>query len=152
MKSIAQIVHALYVLKWRILKPVTLGVRVLMESDGKVLLVKHTYEDLWYLPGGAVKRGETLEDAIRREAAEEVGAQLGRLCLLGVYTSFTEHKSDHVLVFVCHDFSLTGAMDREIARFGHFDMETLPECTSPATRRRIQEYRMGTTAAHVGMW
>ena len=152
MNPFPQILHAIRELQWRILKPVTVGVRVLMVSNGSVLLVKHTYDDLWYLPGGGVKRGETLEGAIRREAAEEVGAQLGQLRLLGVYTSFAEYKSDHVLVFVCHDFTLTGAMDHEIARFGFFDLQTLPEDISPATRRRVEEYRVGSATPNMGAW
>jgi len=152
MKPIPQFLHALQRLKWRILKPLTVGVRVLMEKDGRVVLVEHTYDELWYLPGGGVEREETLKEAVRREAMEEVGAELGQLRLLGAYTSFSEYKSDHVLVFVCHDFTLTGATDREIARFGLFDLEALPEDTSPATRRRIQEYRTGSAAPNVGMW
>jgi ADP-ribose pyrophosphatase YjhB (NUDIX family) len=152
MKLLLQIPHAIRKWKWRLLKPVTVGVRVLVEDNGSVLLVKHTYDDLWYLPGGGVNRGETLEGAIRREAAEEVGAQLGQLRLLGVYTNFAEYKSDHVLVFVCHDCTLTGVTDHEIARFGLFDLEALPEATSPATRRRIKEYLTGSTVPGVHMW
>lgn len=152
MKLIPQFLHALQRLKWRILRPVTVGVRVLMEKDERVVLVKHTYDELWYLPGGGVEREETLKEAVRREAMEEVGAELGPLRLLGAYTSFGEYKSDHVLVFVCHDFTLTGATDREIAHFGLFDLEALPEDTSPATRRRIQEYRTGSTVPNVGIW
>ena len=152
MKPNPQFLHALQRLKWRILRPVTVGVRVLMEKDGRVLLVEHTYDELWYLPGGGVEREETLEEAIRREAMEEVGAELGQLSLLGAYTSFSEYKSDHVLVFVCHDFTLTGVTDREIAHFGFFDLEALSADTSPATRRRIEEYRTGRAAPNVGMW
>jgi 8-oxo-dGTP pyrophosphatase MutT (NUDIX family) len=152
MKPIPRFLHALQRLKWRILRPLTVGVRVLMEQDGRVVLVKHTYDELWYLPGGGVERKETLEEAVRREAMEEVGAELGQLRLLGAYTSFSEYKSDHVLVFVCHDFTLTGVTDGEIARFGLFDLEILPEDTSPATRRRIQEYRTSSAVPNVGMW
>ena len=152
MKPMPQILHTLQRLKWRILRPVTIGSRVLMEKDGRVVLVKHTYDELWYLPGGGVERKETLEEAVRREAMEEVGAELGQLRLLGAYTSFGEYKSDHVLVFVCHDFTLTGETDREIARFGFFDLESLPKDTSAATRRRIHEYRTGSPAPNLGMW
>ena len=152
MKPIPKILHALQRLKWRIFRPVTVGARVLMEKDGRVVVVEHTYDELWYLPGGGVRRKETLEEAVRREAMEEVGAELGQMRLLGAYTTFSEYKSDHVLLFVCHDFTLTGETDREIARFGLFDLEALPEGTSPATRRRIQEYTAGSPAPNLGMW
>ena len=152
MKPIPQLQHALESLRLRILRPVTLGVRVLMEQEGRVVLVWHTYEDLWYFPGGGVEREETLEEAARREAREELGAELGRLRLLGAYTNFSEYKSDHTLIFVCHDFTLTGETGREIDRFGFFDLEDLPEKISPATRRRIEEYRAGSAAPNVGMW
>ena len=152
MKSVPRLQHILEGLRLRILRPVTLGVRVLMEKDGRVVLVWHTYEGLGYLPGGGVKRKETLEAALRREAREELGAELGQLRLLGAYTSFGEYKSDHSLIFVCHDFTLTGEMGREIERFGLFDMDALPEDVSPATRRRIEEYRTGTSVPYVGMW
>ena len=101
---------------WSIAKPITVGVRVLLIQEGKLLLVRHTYQDAWYLVGGRVEGGETLEQAIRREAKEEVGAELGSLTLLGVYTNFNEGKSDHVIVFVCTDFALSGVTDREIER------------------------------------
>ena len=64
---------------WSIARPITVGVRVFLVRDGMLLLVRHTYQDAWYLPGGGVEGGETLEEAIRREAAEEVGAELGEL-------------------------------------------------------------------------
>jgi 8-oxo-dGTP diphosphatase len=42
----------------------------------RVLLIRRAQEPLkgaWSLPGGAVELGETLEDAVRREALEETG-------------------------------------------------------------------------------
>jgi len=152
MKTISRFLHALQRLKWRILKPVTIGVRVLMEQDGRVVLVWHTYDELWYFPGGGVERDETLEEATRREAREELGAELGQLRLLGAYTNFTEYKSDHTLIFVCHEFTLADATGREIDRFGLFDLDALPDDVSPATRRRIEEYRTGSVVPHVGIW
>ena len=107
------------------------------------MLVRHTYQDAWYLVGGGVKGGETLEQAIRREAAEEVGAELGPLRLLGVYSNFYEGKSDHVAVFVCTRFSVSGVKDREIERFAFYSPQGLPEGASPGTRRRVQEYLEG---------
>ena len=136
---------------WSITKPITVGVRVFLVQDGKLLLVRHTYQDHWYLVGGGVEGGETLEQAIRREAAEEIGAEMGALRLFGIYSNFYEGKSDHVAVFVCSDFALTGVMDREIERVGVFDPRELPGGTSPGTRRRVQEYLEGRLPC-AGVW
>jgi len=39
---------------------------------------------------------------------------------------------------------------REIEQAGWFTLDELPETTSPATRRRIAEYRQGATGT--GTW
>jgi ADP-ribose pyrophosphatase YjhB (NUDIX family) len=136
---------------WSVSRPITVGVRVLLIREGRVLLVRHTYQDRWYLVGGGVKRGETMEQAIRREAAEEVGAALEHLDLFGVYTNFFEGKSDHVAVFVCSSFALSGRTDREIERLSFFDLDALPPQASPGTRRRIDELLRGD-APYWGLW
>ena len=84
MRSIIGLIYWINRLRWRVTKPVTVGVRLILTRDQAVLLVKHTYQRHWYLPGGGVKRGETLQEAARREAAEEIGAALGDLQLFGV--------------------------------------------------------------------
>lgn len=139
-------------MRWWITRPVTLGVRLIPIRSETVLLVKHTYQRHWYLPGGGVKRGETLEEAVRREAAEEVGATLGPLRLFGVYTNFYEYKSDHVVVFACEEFTLASTTDREIERSAFFALDDLPLDTSPGSLRRLQEYREGGSGALVGHW
>jgi len=128
---------------WFFARPVTLGVRVLMIRDGHVLLVRHTYQDAWYLPGGGVKRGETLEQAVRREAWEEAGARLAEISLWGAYSQYFDYKSDHVMCFICTDFQLGGESDFEIERCGLFPLDRLPAGTNPGSRRRIEEYRRG---------
>jgi ADP-ribose pyrophosphatase YjhB (NUDIX family) len=136
---------------WSVSKPLTVGVRVFLFKDGALLLVRHTYQNAWYLVGGGVETGETLEQAIRREAAEEVGAELGDLVLFGVYSNFYEGKSDHVIVYVCTSFTLSGLIDGEIERFSLFEPYNLPEGTSPGTRRRVQEY-LEEWPTSTGLW
>ena len=135
-----------------IFHPKTLGVRVMLIRNEEVLLVRQTYMPGWFMPGGGVKRGETLEQAIRREAYEEVGAHMEELKLLGAYTHFGEQKSDHNVLFLCTDFTLSGKQDKEIAEIQFFPLDSLPEGLLPGHRRRLEEYRDGREILQCGEW
>ncbi len=57
----------------------------------KVLLIREReepYNGLWVLPQGYVKRGETVGDAAKREAREELGVEVELDGLAGVYDDF----------------------------------------------------------------
>lgn len=139
---------------WRITRPRTIGVRaVLLDPAGRVALVRHTYIDGWYLPGGGVKKGESVADALHRELAEEVAVTGATVeCVLGVYHNRREGKDDHVIVYVARAASdaLRGADTLEVAEVGWFAPDALPEGTTPATRRRIAEFRGGAVGG--GDW
>lgn len=137
---------------WLITAPITTGVRVLLVRDGQVLLVKHVYQEGWFLPGGGVKRGETLDQAARREAAEEVGAQMGEMVFFGMYTNFYDRVTDHIAVFACTDFTLSGRTDHEIERCTFFPFDSLPAEISPGHDRRVAEYARGQPCPVAGHW
>lgn len=136
---------------WFLVHPVTLGARILMIRDNQVVLVKHSYQDEWYLPGGGIKRNETLEQAIRREAAEECGAVLDQIEFLGVYTNFVEYKNDHIILFLSKDFTLMETNDHEIEQVAFFSFHQLPDTLSPGTRGKIEAYIYGNLQP-TGMW
>jgi ADP-ribose pyrophosphatase YjhB (NUDIX family) len=147
-----RLVYLIYRIYLFFVRPITLGVRVMMIKDGQVLLVRHTYMKGWFLPGGGVKRGETFEGAARREAREEVGAELRDIGLLGAYSNFVEWKSDHNLVFTSHDFTLGRKQDSEIAEARFFPLDGLPETLWPGHRRRVEEYGDGIRHPQFGEW
>ena len=139
-RAFLKTLYFIFIRVLRIFKPISIGVRVMLIRDDEVLLVKHTYQDEWYFPGGGAKRRETLADVARREAFEEVGATLGNLELFGIYTNFFELRTDHIAVFICRDFTYTGAKDWEIERIELFPFNALPENIAPGIARRIKDY------------
>jgi 8-oxo-dGTP pyrophosphatase MutT (NUDIX family) len=126
---------------WVVTRPFSVGVLgLVVDADGRVLLVEQTYRSGWYLPGGGVHRKEPLDEALRRELREEVGVEpTAPPRLHGVYWHFAESKSDYVAVFVVEQWKRRPARSVEIAREEFFAPAELPEDTSPAARRRIGE-------------
>lgn len=146
-----KIAHKIYSLFWRILKPQTAGARAILIKDEKILLVKHTYLNSWFLPGGGLKSNETYEQAIRRELEEELGITVSDLKLHGIYNNFYESKNDSIVVFSSLNFTEPNNKDGEIEDFGFFGFDELPQNISPGTRRRIEEFQ-NSDKPNFGIW
>ncbi len=127
---------------WRFQRPLTLGVRgVVVNAEGGVLLLRHTYTPGWHFPGGGVERGETAELSIKRELQEEAGVELtGPPSLLSIHSNHASFPGDHVLIFRIPLWS-QGVRENstEIAETGFFDPRSPPEGTTGGTRRRLDE-------------
>lgn len=124
----------------------TIGVRILLVKDEQVLLVKHTYQPGWYTIGGTVELKETPLFAIERELQEEVGVTLlSPPELFSVYYSYHEKHDNYVMFYIGTDLTQISVNSPEIAEICWFPLDQLPEDTTPATRRRIEEY-LGTRA------
>ena len=64
-----------------------LTVDAVIRTELGIVLVKRKYPPLgWALPGGFVNRGETVEQAVVREALEETSLRITDLWLVGVYS------------------------------------------------------------------
>ena len=139
---------------WAIRRPRTLGVRALvLDGAERVALVKHTYRPYWYLPGGGVNKRESFAAALARELSEEIGLTEFRLDrVLGVYRNGGEGKDDHVVIFVVRtgQVDIRAADGFEIEKAGWFALDALPADISPASLRRIEEWRRGEVG--MGDW
>ena len=139
-----QLAYRVLKLYWWVRRPITLGVKgVLLDDQGRVLLVRHTYQPGWHLPGGGVRRKEGLCEAAIREVWEETGhrVQDSEVQMWGVYSNFAEYKSDHVAVFVSRKWECfpEASKSPEISEFGFFPVNSLPAGTTAATHRRLRE-------------
>lgn len=132
---------------WRFSRALTLGTRgMVLDGDGRVLLIRHTYTRGWHFPGGGVEFGETVDASLRRELYEEVGVELtGTPELMGVYANFERFPGDHVVMFVVRDWKQARpfAPNREIAEARFCATDALPDDTTQGTRRRIDELGRG---------
>nr|WP_244474759.1 MULTISPECIES: NUDIX domain-containing protein [unclassified Rhizobium] len=120
----------------------TLGVRAAcFDAEGRVFLVRHTYVPGWHLPGGGVERGEAALEALVKELREEGNLEMtGQPLLVQVYFNGRISGRDHVLLYRV-DVTQTAerVADREISECGFFDLASLPDGTTEATRRRLAE-------------
>ena len=137
--------------RWR--RGLTLGVRgLVLDAEGRVLLIEHTYLEGWHMPGGGVERGETALQALERELEEEAGVRLtAPPALVSVHSNHQAFRGDHVLVYRIDQWEACPATSRgEIRRVGWFSPQDLPETATRATRARVAEVLSSGTPD--GLW
>jgi len=79
----------------------------LLDADNRVLIGQRppgkAMAGLWEFPGGKVEPGETPEDAIIREIAEELGVKVTKACLAPLTFASFDYPDFHLLMplYVC---------------------------------------------------
>lgn len=111
---------------------VKVGVGVLMWRGDKIALIKRTGSfgpGTWSPPGGHLEFGELALDAARREAREEIGAEIDHLEILGITEDISEEYSTHyITIWVQSDWASgeLKASDVEFTESGFFDINHPP--------------------------
>ena len=73
---------------------------IILQQDSKVLMIrrkKEPFKGSLALPGGFVNEGETVEEAIKREAKEEISLEVEPIDILGVYSDPARDPRKHTM-------------------------------------------------------
>jgi len=126
-----------------IFRPKSLGVKVVVENNNKLLMVRIGYAHKRFtFPGGGVNKNESFEEAGKRELEEEVGIKTESLTEMGEYTSESNYKKNIVKCFYLHtDSSFVKIDNFEIVEFGWYDYEQFPENLSFAVPKIMKIYQ-----------
>jgi len=143
----------LFHLYWRFARGMTLGVRAcVVDREGRILLIKHSYTPGWHFPGGGVEVGQTLAAALATELREEANVVMtGEPSLVGLYHNARTSRRDHVALYRVEQWEQPSppVPSYEIVAHGFFARSALPEGTTRGTRERIAEMFDGQAKSEV---
>ncbi len=128
---------------------ITFKVRLILEEQGKVLLLKQTVQNggKYTLIGGTVERGERALEAIIRECSEESGIRVFKTDLTLVHTLHKIKDGAHRIVLYFKASRWTGVLEsREPKKFKKLTWEPideLPKNISPSLKQVLLQYRAG---------
>ncbi|GAB3959378.1 NUDIX domain-containing protein [Actinoallomurus acanthiterrae] len=88
---------------------------VVVDRDGKALLIRRRDNAHWEPPGGVLELEESIEDGVRREVKEETGLEIEPVALTGVYKNMV--RGIVALVFRCTAVSGELATNDEVTAF-----------------------------------
>jgi ADP-ribose pyrophosphatase YjhB (NUDIX family) len=80
------------------------SVEAVILKDDSLLFLRRKNEpvkDCWWFPGGRIRKGEALEQALVREVNEETGLEVIESQLVNVYSRIFDERHDITIVYLC---------------------------------------------------
>lgn len=110
---------------------------IITNNENQVLLLDHVLRigSGWGLPGGFIKRGEQLEEGLRREIREETGLELENIKILRTRTADRHIEA----LFSATAIGEAQVKSREIKEVEWFTFDSIPENMSRAHKSIIRE-------------
>jgi len=122
-----------------------LTVDAIIEVEGRIILIKRKNPPLgWAIPGGFVDYGESLEDAIVREAKEETGLDIKIIRQFHTYSDPKRDPRHHTVstIFIAKADGIPEAGD-DAKKVGSFNKDNLPEDLAFDHRQILEDYFNG---------
>ena len=105
-------------------KAVVVGVAVIPNAAGRMLLLRARYSGLWLLPGGAVHTDEDPRSGAVRECREELGQRVTVERLTGIYTNAAHREI--TFAFRCAPLARPPVLSEEHETFRYVPPEQVP--------------------------
>ena len=80
------------------------SVEAVIVMEGSLLFLKrknHPAMGQWWFAGGRIRKGESLEEALRREVKEEVGLEISAYKLINAYSRVFPERHDITMAYLC---------------------------------------------------
>jgi len=116
------------------------SVEALIVSDGGLLCLKRNNEPVkgeWWFPGGRIRKGESLEEALRREIKEETGLELSSYKLVNVYSRVFPERHDMTIAYLCRCSPGKIVLNEEHSEFVFF--KKMPDDLHPCIREVVED-------------
>lgn len=125
-------------------KPVITVDAIIEIQNGIILIKRKNPPPGWAIPGGFVDYGETLEDAVCREAREETGLEIELVRQFHTYSAPDRDPRHHTVstIFIARATGTPAAAD-DAMELGIFTKETLPEEIAFDHRDILEDYFSG---------
>ena len=93
----------------------------------------------WWFPGGRIRKGETLGEALYREVKEETGLEVIESELVNVYSRIFDERHDIAIAYLCKCQVGNIILNDEHSEYKYF--KSLPKSIHPYLIQVIQDLR-----------
>jgi len=118
------------------------NIDLVIKNNNKFLLGKRIikpYTGFWSVPGGRIRKGEKIVNAITRIAKEEVAIKVDKPHLIGVYEGLSKYRHDISLTYLVNYLEGTPQIDHQHSSFQWFSK--IPNNTISFQKKALHDAR-----------
>ena len=116
------------------------SVEAVIVVDGALLFLKRNNEPVkgeWWFPGGRIRKGECLGDALRREIIEETGMEITDYRLINVYSRVFPERHDITIAYLCKCKKGKVVLNGEHSEYAFF--KQMPSDLHPCLQETVRD-------------
>ncbi len=116
------------------------SVEAIIVVDGALLFLKRSNKPVkgeWWFPGGRIRKGESLEDALSRKIREETGLEISDYKLVNVYSRVFPERHDITIAYICNCKNSKVVLNCEHSEYAFF--KVMPPVLHPFIQETVRD-------------